>query len=59
MSNKEDMYHTCRYCKYYDNGKCINDTVAVAVCVQGFELEYDDVEIFINDPETFYCKEWE
>lgn len=21
----EDMYHTCRWCKYFSNGKCIND----------------------------------
>lgn len=22
MNSKEDMYHCCNYCKYFDKGKC-------------------------------------
>lgn len=29
MSNTglEDMYHTCRWCKYYQNGACVNNAL--------------------------------
>lgn len=27
-SDLEDMYHTCRWCKYYQDGKCVHEAFA-------------------------------
>lgn len=31
MSDLEDMYHVCRWCKWYIGGKCVNETFSKEV----------------------------
>lgn len=54
----EEMYHSCRWCHHYSNGKCLKDIVDVVVLVEDLSID-DKVDIYIKDPDNFYCKEWE
>ena len=54
----EERYHTCRWCRHYDDGKCLKSNVSVVAYEGKREIEPDEVEIYINDPNYFYCKEW-
>lgn len=57
----DEMYHTCRWCKHYKDGKCLKEIVDVFIAddVIGDIIGDDMIEVFISDPENFYCKEWE
>jgi hypothetical protein len=53
------MYHTCRWCKHYENGCCTNENIFdVDVNIEG-EGSVESVDLVIKEPESFYCKEWE
>lgn len=56
--SKEDMYHSCRWCKHYDNGHCTKDNFNVMNKRTWSDLT-DKVELEIKEPESFYCKDWE
>ena len=55
----DDRYHVCRWCRHYSNEKCLKDNVDVVVRVDNKYIDPDDVEIYIKDQTTFYCKEWQ
>ena len=59
MENKDNMYHTCRWCKHYKDGCCTNENIFVVdVAMEGDGL-LESAELVIKEPNTFYCKEWE
>ena len=54
------MEKVCRWCKHYENGMCLRLAEAIDVDTLGERrMSGEDVEIYIREPEGFYCKEWE
>lgn len=57
--SKDDMYHSCRWCKHYENGYCTRDNFYM---YEKDDLMVDvsiDVLLEVKEPESFYCKHWE
>jgi len=65
----DDMYHTCRWCKHFskEEDRCLKDLFYVefsTAYLTFLEKYYSPIEVeggrvCINDPDNFYCKEWE
>jgi hypothetical protein len=54
------MYHTCRWCKHYENGCCTKAKEIFYVSEWDTDYSIEEVADFeIKEPESFYCKEWE
>lgn len=56
--DKENMYHSCRWCKHYDDGSCTRDNFQITDRDTWNDVT-DEVKLLINEPESFYCKHWE
>ena len=54
----DDMYHVCRYCKHYKDGNCTKENFYIfdeeSECYMG-----NTVELYVKEPDDFYCKHWE
>lgn len=65
----DDMYHTCRWCKHFskEDDRCLKDLFYVEMNMEYANLlgkhylflDMEDAHACINDPDNFYCKEWE
>lgn len=67
------MEKCCRNCKYFEYGKCVNINELFTIRFEGTvedeeyneivfseeDADVDDIDLYINNPESFYCKEWE
>lgn len=53
----EDYMHCCRYCKNFDrmSGVCFSDEL-ISV---NYDEDIEVTDVYINNPDTFYCKAWE
>lgn len=59
QNNLDEMYHVCRWCKFYSTAKygggiCVNRST-YSVDEDG-EFVYD--EVGIENSEKYYCSEW-
>lgn len=58
--DKVDMYHSCRWCKHYKNGRCETDNFNVLDITDKYEDDVTDLTALeIKEPESFYCSNWE
>lgn len=69
----DDMYHTCIWCKHFskEDGRCLKDLFSVEMDTEYLlylekyygkqypAFDVIDFHVCINDPDNFYCKEWE
>jgi hypothetical protein len=54
----EDMYKTCKWCKYYKDGFCIKESFNV-LDDWGKPYNYLEVNLEVKEPDKFNCSEWE
>lgn len=53
---ENDIYHSCRYCKYYDGVHCNNKNFYI---VTDDDIVDIDANLIVKEPDDFYCSNWE